>query len=402
MKSRLSAARRVFFSFARSFLDTPNDAGKITLISALSGAAIMILSFGMFFEIGVPRASADNVVTSVTVLNTPPVWGIDAEETVESSTSTPTNSGFTIAWSARGDDSNNDNYWLIICKTGASPTPNINAAPSCGGGVANQWAVSASTASGVVAYAATTTKETFPFDNEKNDWFAWICDGNSSLPQCNILVRQGCGTTRSPFVVNHPPVFSAIANDSPAYPGETMSWTATATDTDLIRGGDTVKLYVCKAADFATSTCGGGGTWATSSFFTFDPSTTTLITIPTPDATYSAFVYVADNNNRSATSTFQGFNSSFVVLNATPTISAATVTLVDTDNAGNLTLLTPSSTTAGFKVQFQVDDNNSCQSATSTNEISGATANVYRSGVGQASCQLSGDFNTNSCYPNAS
>lgn len=400
----------VFVAYSRARLTlvdlaarSRSNAGKITIFTVLSGALVAVVALGTFFEAHVPRVNADNVVTSVTVLNTPPQWTVDAEESTESSTSTPTNSGSTISWVATADDSNLDAYFLLICKTGDAPTGYELAPPECGGGVGNRWARSATTTSGAVATASTSTIETFPFDQESNAWFAWVCDANNTLAQCNATYKQGSGTTLSPFVVNHPPVFNGISNDSPENPGGTVTWTASGYDTDVIRGGDTLTLIVCKSNDFNGTSCGSGGAWATSTAAATNPATSTTLSIPMQDKNYAGWVYVVDQDGRAATSTYQGFNSLFVVNNVAPTVSGASVSLIDprATTSAYMALFVPNSTSGPFYVKFSVTDNNSCLNASSTAETVSATTSIYRSGFGQSSCQLSGDFNTNACYPSA-
>lgn len=394
------ASRRLSSAYFRTLHIPDSMQGQVTIAASVSAACILLLSFVLFFDTNVPRASADDVTTSVTVLNTAPTWTIDAEESPESSATTPTNSGSAVTWVATATDSSSDNYYLLICKTNAAPTANMGAAPSCGGGIGNRWAVSASTVSGEQATAATTTIETFPFQNESNDWYAWVCDANNPLPRCNATPKQGTGSTASPFIVNHPPVFTAISNDGPVDPGDTITWTATASDSDVEGAADTVRLFVCQSNGFNGTGCTGPG-WATSTLVASNPATTTTITIPTQDTLYGAYVYVVDNHGRTATSSFQGFNSSFTVSNVAPSVTAATISLEDTDSAGNLTLVTPSATTGPFKVRFTAADNNSCQ-ATVGDEVTLAVTNVYRSGVGQNSCDAANEYNANSCYVAAS
>ncbi|MFZ2886882.1 MAG: hypothetical protein WA021_03630 [Minisyncoccia bacterium] len=390
-------------SFFRSLRTTE---GKITLLSLCSGAFLLALVGIVLFETPEP-VRADDVSTSVTVLNTPPTWTVNAQELVASATSTPTNSGANITWIATADDSSGDRYYLLICKTSGLPTANANTAPSCNGGVANQWAVSASTTVSVQAAAATTTKETFPFENEKNDWFAWVCDGNAALPRCFGTFTTGneFGDNGSPFVINHPPVFAATANDGPENPGGTVTWSSTSYDNDVLSGAnDQIRLFVCRAAGFSTSTgcTGAGGGWATSTLTATNAATTTDIVVPTRDGLYDAFVYLMDEHNHAATSSFQASNSSFTVNNVAPALSSATISLEDVDNVGNLTLATPEGQTSGFEVRFTATDNNSCQNIVSGNELTSAIANIYRTGVGSTSCQVSGDYNSNNCYANAS
>lgn len=400
----MSKASHAFFLckdyVKRTFAFTGNQsAGKVTLFTVVGATVAVAIGSFAFFDVNVSTVSADDVTTSVTVLNTPPVWTIDAEESTESSTTTPTNSGAVLSFVGTATDSNNDNYFLLICKTSGTPTASSNAPPACNGGVSNQWARSATTTSGAQATASTSTKETFPFNFEANHWYAWVCDANASLARCNATFKQGSGATASPFVINHPPTFISVSNDGPVLPGIPITWTTVASDTDAIRGADTLALFVCKAADFTGSDCGVGGSWASTTYYALNnPQASTTIAIPTQDKQYSAFVYVIDFKGRTATSSQQGFNSAYYVSNATPSVTAATISLVDTDNSGNLTLLTPHASTTGFKVQFEVTDNNSCLNASSTREIGTTTINVYRSSVTQAACMVSGDYNSNSCY----
>lgn len=375
----------------------------VLFVSVFIGAAT-----GFLFEASVPQARANDVTTSLTVLNTPPSWTVEAHEAVASATSTPTDAGATLSFIATGTDSSNDNYWLLICSASSTPTANVNAAPTCGSGI--QWAVSGSTVSGTQATAATTTTGAYPFNNESNAWYGYICDGNSTGPQCNKIMENGnygyTGTNQnSPFVINHPPSFSIVTSNSPQDPGGTLTWTATAFDSDTIRGGDTVQLTVCKSNDFSTTTdaCGAGGTWAQSTFVASNPATSTPIVIPTQDNTYSAYVYVVDQNFLAATTTLEGSASPYVVNNVAPSIDPTSITLTDPASATTtyITLTNLKSTSGPYYVDFSVVDNNGCQNASSGNEITLATTTIYRSGVGLSACQVSSDFNTNSCYPSS-
>ena len=405
MLRKYREVRKRFSLYAPEIFSEMNSTvGKVSLYALAGGLVVGSIFLVTLLQWQVPEAQADNVSTSLTVLNTPPNWTIEAHESVESSTSTPTNAGLVLTFVGTGTDSSNDNYWLLICAASSTPIAHNNAPPSCANGVL-QWAISATTTSGTQASAATTTKETFPFNNESNNWYGYICDGNSTGAQCNPVQENGTlgfPTQQSPFVINHPPVFQTISNDGPKDPGAVITWTATAYDNDTIRGGDTVKLYVCKANDFATSTgCGAGGTWAASTFVASNPSTSTTLSIPLQDKSYSAFVYIEDQNFLVATSTFEASHSDFSVNNVAPSVDAATISLVDRDGSGDLTLNKPAATSGPYTVQFIVTDNNSCQNSSSGHEIASATTTIYRSGIGASACQVSGDYNTNSCYPSA-
>ncbi len=372
--------------------------GKVTLVTALSGAFLAMLVFVATYDVAVPRVAADDVTTSVTVLNTPPSWTVNAQEATESSSTTPTNSGAVLSFTATAIDSSGDDYFLLICKTNGAPTAVNNARPICNGGSGNQWAISATTTSGAVATASTTTIDTFPFENELNDWYAWICDENPTLARCNATFTTGGGNTASPFVINHVPVFGNISNDGPAIPGDTITWTSVSDDPDTDTVPDTVRLFVCRSNDFNGSYCGAGGSWATSTLVATNAATTTTVRIPTQDRTYAAYVYLVDSHGHAATSTFHNFNSSFVVQNVAPTVTASSIDLLDQDSAGDLTLDVANGTSGPFFVEFEVVDDNSCVNSVAGDEVIYAIANVYRSGITQHGCSDASDYDSNYCY----
>lgn len=386
--------------------------GKISIFTALLGVVFILA--GVFVDLPHGRvAKANTATTSVTVLNTPPTFMVDPQESPASSTSTPTNAGQTVTWIAKADDSSGDNYYLLICKASSTPVPVNGGAPECGGGIGNRWARSALTGTGTTATAATTTVDTVAggqFNAEFNDWYGYICDGAITGAACNPVMKNGVSTSgpqsveNSPFVVNHRPVFSIFTDDSPKNPGQLVTFTASATDYDTYQGTatDSVRLFVCKANDFTGTDCGPGGTWATSTATTTTPFTaTTTLGNPFPDAAYPAFGFILDSHGSLvASGGSQGSNTGLNVNNMTPTIAGGSISLLDTDGTGPLTLTGMATQTAGFKVQFTVDDQNSCYTASGTpSEIIFGMTNVYRSGVTQASCDQSQEYNANNCYP---
>ncbi len=382
-----------------------NTYGKITLLTIALGVVLLLfLLLNPFnslkvFRFGLPHSFADTATTTVTVLNTPPLWTVDAQEAVESSTSSPTNAGSAVTWNGTATDSNNDSYYLLICKTSSTPTANSGAAPTCAGGGGNQWAVSGLTTSTVQALSSYTT---LAGDAQINVWVAWICDANVSNPACNATFKQGTGNTASPFIVNHRPVFSSFTNNSPANPGGIVTWFSNASDTDNFPGAtDTVALFVCKASDFTGSACGSGGTYCSSSLATLNPSCSSTLADPLPDKVYGSFGYVLDQHNFAASGGSQGGNASTTVNNVAPSIASATISLNDWSGAGNLTLTNPQTSTINFTTKFTARDDNSCMNAAGGNEIvaTSTIVNVYRSGITQANCQTTGQYNANNCYP---
>lgn len=384
------------------FFDNPNStAGKVTVSLVVATVVILavLFSFDFTHKQIVERVEAQaNATTTVTVLNTPPDWTVDGTENPESSTSSPTNATSSVNWIATATDPNGQDYFLIICKTGAAATANSDTAPSCSGGASNMWAVSGTTTSGT---QATATYATLISDAELNDWYASVCDADTVNPACNTDIQQGTGDAGSPFHVNHRPNFTLIdITPSSGDPGDVVTWQSTSSDPDTI-ASDTVQLFICKtsAFDYSTPQCSGGAsnTWATSSLYASDAEASTTITIPTQDATYNAYAFVTDSHGFAALDSAGGPTSSpLTVNNVAPTVSSSTITL----NYGNdMTLTTEGGQTTGFTLTFIVSDDNSCvANGSTTSEFSDAVVSVFRSGVTAANCAVSGDFDTNNCY----
>ncbi len=379
-----------------------SETGRVSLFTIVLGlilvGAVLVDPFH-FSYYSISDALAGTATTTVTVLNTPPEWAVDAQEYIESSTSSPTNVGDNVVWIGTATDSNAEPYYLLLCKSSSTPTPNVSAAPVCGGGAGNQWGVSSLTAANV---QATTTYTALVGDPESNPWFAWICDQNTANPKCNSVYKQGTGTSSSPFAVNHRPNFTVATDSSPANPGAVVTWNTTSSDPDSVGGADQVRLFVCKANDFATTTCGGGGTYCSSTLVGSAPSCTSTLATPLQDTNYTAFTYVIDNHNFAASGGAQATDTVVTVNNVAPTVDSSTILLEDpTSTSSPLTLSVAQGETTGFKVKFTAVDNNSCQNISAGNEIASATVNVYRSGITQALCETSGQYNANDCYPSA-
>ncbi len=374
-----------------------NTAGKITVITALFG----VVAFAIIFLLNIGATQLQHVeaqglaTTTVTVLNTPPQWTVDAQESTQSSTSTPTNSGTVITWTATATDSNSESYYLLICSASTTPTANNAAVPTCGAG-ATRWAVSAFTASAAQATAATTTTEVAPF-SEQNHWVAWVCDAVAVNPRCNSTYKQGTGTTSSPFNVNKRPSFTGFWDNSPTLPGSTVTFHATSSDPDIVPINDTVKLIVCSTASFATSTdtC-GATTLSSSTLSASNPTATYVVPIPTQDQAYGAYGYIIDMHGHESIGVSQASNSILTVSNATPSVSAAQITL---NNGANITLTQEAAQTTGYTLRYVATDNNSCVNASAGSEITRNIVSVYRSGVGSTTCNGdAGAYNANNCY----
>jgi len=377
------------------------ESGKASIGALFLGVGVILA--GLLVDLPkvsfIERATAANATTSVTVLNTPPDWTVYASEDPGSSTTSPTNVGSQISWRGTATDSSGDSYYLLICKTGASSTVS-GGVPTCdGGNTLNRWAVSSLTLSGSSSVAATTT---YSSDAESNAWFAWICDNASANPQCNPAYSQGItGTTTSPFSVNHRPTFTVSTDTSPADPGVVVTWMATSSDPDSDGTQDTVSFFVCKLADFTGTACGAGGTWCTAVASTTHPACNFTLEDPKPDGSYASYGYIIDSHSFAASGGVQGVDTALVVNNVTPTILAASISILDTDSVGPMNLTNPNGQTTGFQVKYTVNDQNSCTTTTNNAEITSAIFNAYRSGVTSAGCDASGEYNANRCYPSA-
>ena len=379
-----------------------NTAGKITVITSFIGVVVFAVAF--LLNIGaqeLQHVEAQGVATTtITVLNTPPQWTIDAQEESESSTSTPTNSGDEVAWVATGTDSNSAPYFLLICDGAAAPTANNavdlsslgTAPPTCDGGV-TQWAVSASTTSGTQARASRTT---LLGDAESNIWFAWICDDDPVNPRCNNVSKQGTATTSSPYNVNHRPTFTAFSDDSGKLPGETVTFTSTAADVDVDGGADQTQLHICDGAGFSTTTSSCVGiTLATSTFGTGVQTAAYVVPIPMQDTNYAAHGYIIDNHGHTASGGQQGVDAVMTISNAPPFVLGGDITL---NNGADMALSVLAGETTGFDLSFIASDNNSCRTSVDAFEIEDFEASVFRTNITHSTCDSVGEYDANNCY----
>lgn len=386
-------------------------AGKITILTALSG--VLIFAFVFIFNIGSTElqkavAAAGTATTTLTVLNTPPVWNVGEEgrEEFQSSTSTPTNSGSQVSWIGRATDANGAPYFMIICSTNATPTAGFSTTtlgtvpPVCAAGT--RFAVSTSTVSGQQARAATTTTEIAPFA-ESNNWFAWVCDDDPVNPRCSTTYSTGTtASNSSPFNVNRRPIFTAFGNNGPVNPGGSLLFTSSSSDPDVVDAQDFIYLTVCRAATFSTTTklCGAANVdfLASTTIPTLLNANATY-TLPAiaQDAAYNAFGYIYDQHGHTAIGSTQGATSTFSVNNVAPTI-----TNISLNGGLNMTLSVEAGQTTGFPLSFTANDANSCDAVGGGNadEITRSVVAVLRSGIGTSTCNgTPGSYDPNNCYP---
>jgi len=397
---------------------TIHSSGKVTLLTLFSLVGVFVLAslFDIEYRGQVTSVQATSTATTtVTVLNTPPNWVITAREQIASATTTPTNEGTSTIITARADDNNSESYMLVVCSASSTITVNATAPPVCVTGTT--YGVSATTTSGSDATVSISTAGLpgVAPNNQVYPWYAYICDRNLGDPECNDVMYNGTheagpvSATSSPFVVNHAPtITNVVITDNEQDPGQSVEWTSTATDTDTIRGGDALTLYVCRADNFDATIpgCLTPG-WATSSpSLAATQATSTLIAIPTQDDIYDAYVFVVDPFGMEATGALQGSPQPFQVNNVAPTIGGAISTglynvFASSSGTTTLVLTEPEGVTQNFVAMFDVTDNNGCLATTSTNEIQSMIFNVARSGSSTpdgTGCDGDDIFNANSCY----
>ena len=409
-----------------------NMEGKITIATAL----VCVLVFSVFFLMDVQYkdgVKAGNVATtSVVVLNSPPEWQVSPAEVPASSSSSPTNEGDTVTWTATAYDPNGANgYWLLICKTSPATegdmtlydVENEESVPDCPGG--ETWAISELADDDMEATAVYQTQEG-RVESEENAWYAVICDNDDINPRCNVEdVRQGDGASGSPFYVNHRPLFTELNSPDPVDPGDEATWTSIASNDNSLLSDTTVRLFVCRTNEFDETgpECVGGeeSTYASSTLMENDPQATYTTKHPKPNGEYEAYGFVIDaygltapmhdDSNYGAEERMQGTNAYLEINNVAPELLLDSVNFFDYDNqtgtpSNYLTLINEEDETHDFRVEFQTSDANSCvtrdwESGTTTGymEMVDVAVNVYRSGVGVNSCYQDGHYDPNNCYP---
>lgn len=345
---------------------------KVSLaIVVIAFSFILVRSFRTFAQ------DTQNVTTTVTIGNAAPAFTAGPSESPATSTTDPISSGGVVTFSATASDSNGQDYYLTVCNS-AGITAHANSAGTCTG---TEYCHSNVTISGTATSCTYTTSGS---DSYSNPWFAYVCDGDTGAASCSSA-GQGTGDSGSPLFVNHAPTFSTITNDSPANPGETVTWNATASDPDyaLATPENTVKLLVCKSANMSAGVC-TDGSWCESSAVASNPSCTYTVPSVAEDGTNTAYVFVVDQHDTPAAGAAQGTESNFTVSNVAPTVTNVYI------NDGDPITLTESTTTS-VPVTATVTDKNGC----STSEITTVHAYAYRSG---ATCTSTANSNGNNCY----
>ncbi len=443
------------------------SAGKITLFTLAMG--VFLFSAYFFMEAQYRSAEADDedvATTAVQVLNSPPVWITGPSEDPASTPSEPTNEGNEISWTAEAQDPNHhdgetNDYWLLICKEEADFEEDHDDMiydgendPQCPG-EDNQWAISGLTDDGAEATATYETQDERQ-EEEVNEWHAYLCDNDPEHPRCNFEdVRQEPKDDEgdpleddhgaSPFFVNYRPVFAEFEAPEGTDPGETATWTSTASSTNTFTGEGTyyedededmtiaatdhqVQLHVCRAQKFdeESSECAAGDLedlphiggsedldawyYASSTLETADPSVSYTLPIPKPtnDSGYEARGYLIDNFGFTAMderlfnwdeAQRQADDRPLPVNNVAPEVETDSVNILDQEGgSGDLILAVAQGETEDFGLEVTTVDDNSCMTLDDEDEMTAIEVNMYRSGE-DVDCQDGSDYDGTNCYP---
>ena len=330
---------------------------------------VLVFCSAVFINKLVIVKAQDNFNTATSIINSAPSITTGPAESTASTTTSPTNAGSNVVITATATDSNNNDYYLAICKTDAITVGN-DTVPTCDGGA---WDVSSVTSSGSQATATYTTQTS---DAESNAWYAFACDKlpSSSGPACSSS-SQGTGDSGSPFYVNHQSTFGTVTvtdnSNGIIEPGDTLRFTlpnAQIADSDTNPSQDTINMYICSDAttafDYSTNTCTNGtlicsdtAVNPTTTDASCDETGNTLVPIPTAHGSDNIKVYVEDNHDFASSGTNQQsytvsdvepyvLNSSDFTLNSPVTLTAGTTTsyhfttLIRDDNGDNDLLTT--------------------------------------------------------------
>jgi len=320
-------------------------------------------------------------ITLSGITNTAPYFTASTSDNGSASTS-PTNYGSNVNFSASAVDPEDDDYRLAVCKTN-SITPGNNKAPTCGGG---SWCISDLASSSEVAscnYEAATSSEIL-------EWYSFVCDqhAGAGVSKCSV-VTQGSGSLAndSPFAVNHAPIFTiAATSDDNKDPGGTFTISTVSSDSDTSNTDDKLYMYVCKTDSANFAGCVGGPTDTVCSqvgVVSSDAECSFTDTAPTPAGDYTYYVYIFDNHFLGATT--NSISNTYTINNTVPNIGSLVL------NGGSdisLNMKDAPDTTVNTS-NISVTDQNGCQTLVS------ATAVIYMSNVSGGSSCADDD---NDCY----
>jgi hypothetical protein len=288
-----------------------------------------------------------------------------------------------VTFTATGDDTDNDSYYLAICQTN-SVTPGNDAAPTCNGG---SWCVS-SLASSTIETSCNYTAAT---SSESLSWYGFACDKKAGVGvgKCSAVSQGSWGNEDdSPFAVNHPPTFTSISTlVNNQDPGSTFTITTVSQDTDSLGGANTLSLFVCSTSTATFAGCAGGAAnTVCAAIATSSPNARCSFTdvAPTPAGAKIYYGFLFDSHNMAAVANYR--SSAYSINNVSPILGSLVL------NSGNDIDL--NSKGAGDKqvstINTSIVDQNGCATG-----LVSATAVIYMSNATNGSNCTS---NSNDCY----
>lgn len=343
------------------------------------------------------KAQTDTATTTVMVRNAPPTFSVEAAEVGASTSTTPINLGYSIGFTANANDTENNDYYLLICKTPGATASSTGGAPACTTGPT--LCVSGVTA--IAGQASCTYNNVVDptsiggADDEIQDWYAYVCDNHTVEGSCSDTYSQGAapndGNNSSPFYVNHAPVYTAINTAvNNRDPGQMFTVTASLTDVDTRGGNDELQVDVCSSnVGWATSTgcaagtqlCTGTSTLADGSVSCQFATSTIALGWVAVDGTYPYYAFVKDWHGMPAAANSRTAN--YVVNNVAPTVTGVTL-----NSGSTITLNLKTAPRIVVTATATISDMNACADATT------ATATIYWSGSTGWNCSADED----NCY----
>jgi len=287
--------------------------------------------FGLFVVASVYADTSDTLGITINVADNIPSVGSPTDN--GSSTATPTNVDTNVTFSTTGTDPNSDGYWLAICKTGGTITPDgSGGAPTC---TAGNWCISPSAVAGNGSTENSCTYSAQQSDSMSNSWVAYACDDNSNGSSCSAV-----STGDSPFNVNHPPVIGTVTI-GPSYgssasvdPGNggtgAVYFRVGVTDPDSESPQDTIDMYVCSDATTSfnpsTGACTGGTLYCSVTGVTTgtnaDCTDSDLAAIPSAHGTQNVKIYLRDSSSTKLQDDGTNNAQTYEVTDVDPTIES--------------------------------------------------------------------------------
>ncbi len=305
-----------------------------------------------------------------------------------SCTSTPSNVGDTITFSATGTDPDGDDYYLLVCQTNSVSTSS-EAAPSC---ASSQDLCISDLASSTEGSTCSTTSASYlstaTWDSDLiSVWYAYICDYGTDQ-RCSS-VSQGTGDTGYPININRPPIdFVDYHQSGPVNPGVDIFL-----GIDNFTGDDDYDvsdLFFCKTSGATGNGCSGEEYCSVEDIGIYsacDASTT----IPS-EGVQDCYMYVFDEHGLGSSN--NASSCAFIINNVAPVLSS-----ISLNSGASIDMSTGGEGLSGNKdiiASATVTDNNGCA------DIASVVSHTYTTDIGPTGCDSSGENDANDCYWNTS